>query len=300
MFLKQLDKSYGQKLTSLFQKLTIVLIFFMAINLYSSGKITLGLTGVTLKEDIATIMSFKNYLSKHIKVDVNLKFAKSYSIMESFIINESVDFAYVCGATYVDLEDLNKIELFVIPQSNGKNTYSSLIIAQQDSKEQSLIDFQNKTFAMSDPDSNSGSLLPFYEIIKQGYNKDNFFNKVIYTYDHGESIEAVLNGFVHGASVDSMVYDAYIYKHPSAKNRLKIVQDFSNYPIPPFIIRKNLPLEIRQKLQTTLLNMHKDKKGKQILKAMSIDNFEKPNNISYEKIKKVKEYMHNYRNKNVQ
>jgi len=300
MFLKQLDKSYGQKLTSLFQKLTIVLIFFMAINLYSSEKITLGLTGVTLKEDIATIMSFKNYLSKHIKVDVNLKFAKSYSIMESFIINESVDFAYVCGATYVDLEDLNKIELFVIPQSNGKNTYSSLIIAQQDSKEQSLIDFQNKTFAMSDPDSNSGSLLPFYEIIKQGYNKDNFFNKVIYTYDHGESIEAVLNGFVHGASVDSMVYDAYIYKHPSAKNRLKIVQDFSNYPIPPFIIRKNLPLEIRQKLQTTLLNMHKDKKGKQILKAMSIDNFEKPNNISYEKIKKVKEYMHNYRNKNVQ
>lgn len=300
MIFKSYEFLHGQFLTTKFQKLTILLSFFFVISLYPNEKITLGLTGVTLKEDISTIMNFKSYLSKEAHIDINLKFAKSYSIIESFIINESVDIAYVCGATYVDLEDLNKVELFVIPISKGLKTYSSLIISQKDKKYTSLFDFKDKTFAMSDPDSNSGSLLPFYKILKEGYHKDSFFKKVIYTYDHGESIEAVLNGFVDGASVDSMVYFAYINKHPNSKNNLKIVKDFNNYPIPPFIIRNTLDIKIKEKLLNTLLSMHKDTEGKKILNAMSIDRFEIPKNISYDKIKEVKNYIQNFRGKDAQ
>ena len=92
MYFYKLNFSYGQRLTIIFQKLTIFLFFFMVISLNANEKITLGLTGVTLKEDISTIMSFKNYVSQHSDIDLNLKFAKSYSIMESFIINETVWF----------------------------------------------------------------------------------------------------------------------------------------------------------------------------------------------------------------
>ena len=301
MLFKQFNFLNGQILTTIFQKLTMLLLFLITINLYSSEKITLGLTGVTLKEDISTIMHFKNYLAKHSQIDLNLKFAKSYSIMESFLLNETVDVAYVCGATYVDLKDQNKIKLFVIPISKkGLKSYSSLIISQNNTPFNTLFDLKDKTFAMSDPDSNSGSLIPFYEILKHGYNKDNFFKKVIYTYDHGESIEAVLNGFVDAASVDSMVYNAYINKHLDAKKRLQIVDDFDNYPIPPFIIRKELKLDIKNKLLNTFLNMHKDKEGRKILQAMFIKRFEQAKNISYKKIEKVKEYIQYNRGKYVQ
>lgn len=299
MFISKKSKFSGQFLTIFFQKLTIIFFIFVANSLYCNEKITLGLTGVTLKEDIATIMNFKDYLSKHSNIDLNLKFAKSYSIMESFIINESVDLAYVCGSTYVNLDRLNKVELIAIPSVKNKTTYSSLIISKKDKPYTKLIDLKDKTFAMSDPDSNSGSLIPIYEILKKGYNKEDFFEKVIFTYDHGESIQAVLSGFIESASVDSMVYKAYINKNPQVEKELKVVESFDNYPIPPFIIRKEIDPKIKATLQKTLLEMHKNPHGEQILKAMSIDYLVEPKDIYYDKIKDIKEFIINRENKNV-
>lgn len=299
MFISRNLKSTGQFLTSFLQKLTIVFLLFTTNSLYCNEKITLGLTGVTLKEDILTIMNFKNYLAKNANIDLNLKFAKSYSIMESFIINESVDLAYVCGSTYINLDKLNKVELIAIPSVKNKTTYSSLIISKKDKPYAKLLDLKGKTFAMSDPDSNSGSLIPIYEILKKGYNKEEFFEKVIFTYDHGESIQAVLSGFIQSASVDSMVYEAYINKNPQAEKELKIVESFDDYPIPPFIIRKNINSNIKDRLKKALLEMHKNPQGAQILKAMSIDSLIEPENISYDKIKNIKKFIINRENKNV-
>lgn len=299
MFISKKSKFSGQIFTIYFQKLTIIFLLFITNSLYCNEKITLGLTGVTLKEDISTIMNFKDYLAKHSNIDLNLKFAKSYSIMESFIINESVDLAYVCGSTYVNLDKLNKVELIAIPSVKNKTTYSSLIISKKDKPYTKLIDLKGKTFAMSDPDSNSGSLIPIYEILKKGYNKEDFFEKVIFTYDHGESIQAVLSGFIESASVDSMVYEAYINKNPQVEKELKIVENFDNYPIPPFIIRKDINPKIKTTIQKTLLEMHKNPQGKQILKAMSIDYLVEPKDISYDKIRDIKEFIINRDNKNV-
>ncbi len=298
MFISKKLKSTGQFLTIYIQKLTVISLLFVTNLLYCNEQITLGLTGVTLKEDIATIMNFKDYLAKHSNIDLNLKFAKSYSIMESFIINESVDLAYVCGSTYVNLDKLNKVELLAIPSFKNKITYSSLIISKKDKPYTKLLDLKNKTFAMSDPDSNSGSLIPIYEILKKGYNKEDFFQKVIFTYDHGESIQAVLSGFIESASVDSMVYEAYIHKNPQLEKELKIVDSFDDYPIPPFIIRKNINSDIKDKLKKALLEMNKNPKGQQILKAMSIDSLIEPKNISYDKIKDIKEFIINRESKN--
>lgn len=299
MFVSKNIKLTGQFLTIYFQKLTVITLLFLTTLVYCDEKITLGLTGVTLKEDISTIMKFKDYLAKHSNIDLNLKFAKSYSIMESFIINESVDLVYVCGSTYVNLDKLNKVELIAIPSIKNKTTYSSLIISRKDKPYTKLIDLKGKTFAMSDPDSNSGSLIPIYEILKKGYSKENFFEKVIFTYDHGESIQAVLSGFIESASVDSMVYEAYINKNPEVEKELKIIESFDDYPVPPFIIRKDINPKIKATLKKTLLEMHKNQQGQQILKAMSIDSFIEPKNISYDKIKDVKEFIINRESKNV-
>ena len=294
-----LQKLNGQKMTTIFQKLTIVLSLFVTISLYSGDKITLGLTGVTLKEDIVTLMNLKNYLATHANIEVNLKFAKSYSIMESFIINESVDVAYVCGSTYVNLNKLNKVELLAIPTTHHQTSYSSLIVTKNNTPYQGLFDLKNKTFAMSDPDSNSGSLVPLYEIMKKGYNKDSFFQKVVYTYDHGESIQAVLSGFVDAASIDSMIYQAYMNKNPQDKEHLKVIDQFDDYPIPPFIIRKNMDNAVKIRLQNALLDMHKESFGKEILNAMAIDAFVKPHAISYDKIDAIKQFIINYKSNHV-
>lgn len=146
---------------------------------------------------------------------------------------------------------------------------------------------------MSDPESNSGSLVPRYEIIKRGYNDNSFFKRIIYTYDHGESIVAVLDNYVQGASVDSVIYGAFLRNHPKSSKHLKIVQKFGPYPITPIVISKNVPQKTKNILQKALISMSDDKSGKKILNAMAIDSFIKPNHLSYKKIEGIKSFLRN-------
>ncbi len=280
-----------QKLTSKFQKMTIFLLIFLSLSLKAEQKIVLGITGVALKDDISTIIKFKSYLKKKTHLDIKIKFARSYSIMRHLILEDNVNVAYICGATYVDLQPSKKIELLALPTIEHKPYYYSLVIAKKETKYNKIDDFKGRVFAMSDPESNSGSLVPRYEIIKKGYSDNHFFKRVIYTYDHGESIEAVLNNYVQGASVDSVIYGAFLRNHPKSASKLKIVQKFGPFPITPFVISKKVSQKIKNELQKALIGMNKDKSGQSILYAMAIDGFIKPNNLSYARIEKIKFFL---------
>ncbi|VAY87264.1 Periplasmic binding protein-related protein [hydrothermal vent metagenome] len=265
----------------------------------NNQKITLGLTGVILKEDIANTINLKHYLEKETKLNIEIRFIKSYSEMKTSITNGDVDIAYICGATYIDLKSTNQINLLVLPILNGKPSYESIIITQTNSPYNSLFSLKNKIFAISDKESNSASLVPQYMIYKQGLNYESFFKRIIITYDHGESIDAVLSGYVDAASVDSVVYKAFINKNPKKSKKLKVINRFGMYPIPPFVIRTSVDNKIKEKLVKAFINMNSDNLGKVILKSMAIDGFILPKNISYEKIKKIKNYLKLRNNHNV-
>lgn len=282
---------YRQKLTTIFQKLTIVMIVFLFLEIKANEVITLGITGVALKENISTLLKLNEYLSQKTGLTIHIKFARSYSDMRHFILNHTVDVAYICGATYVDLIPTKKIKLLVLPTVDNKPFYYAYIISKHDTNYKSITDFHHTIFAMSDPESNSGSLATKYTIALKGYDNKKFFKNIIYTYDHGESIKAVLAGFTQGASVDSIVYKAFFQNHPKQKQKLKIVQKLGPFLIPPFIVNKNLSYKKKKKLQEALTAMNKDDIGKEILYALGIDGFIKPNNFSYEKIKKIKLYL---------
>jgi phosphonate transport system substrate-binding protein len=282
---------YVQKLTTIFQKLIIFLLLLTSLSVMGSEKITLGITGVALKEDISTLIKLKDYLKEKTGLDIKIKFARSYSIMRHLILDDNVNVAYICGATYVDLMPSKKIKLLALPTVDHKPYYYSLIIAKKGTKYKTIDDFKNTVFAMSDPESNSGSLVPIYEISKRGYNYNHFFKRIIYTYDHGESVEAVLDDYVQGASVDSVIYQAFLKNNPKQRGKLKIVQKFGPFPIPPFVISKKVSQEAEGKIQKALIDMDKTDSGKQILNAMAIDSFIKPNNLSYEKIEKIKFFL---------
>jgi len=284
----------AQKLTILFQKLT-VFVLFLSLNLIASEQIILGITGVALKKDISTLIELKNYLIQKTSLDIKIKFAKSYSSMRHLMIDGDVNVAYICGATYVDLLPSKLIKLMVLPIVNKKPYYYSLIIAKNGTKYKKIDDFKNSIFAMSDPESNSGSLVTRYKLDKKGYDDNHFFKKIIYTYDHGESITSVIDGYTNGASVDSVVYFAFLKNYPLLAKKIKIVEKFGPYPIPPFVVRKSLPKEERLKITDAFLNMKNDEKGKKILNALAIQKFSLPNNISYKKIRDIKKYLANFK-----
>jgi phosphonate transport system substrate-binding protein len=261
--------------------LTILFLFNFTLFANENYDIKFGVTGVALKEDITTLYYFRDYLSKKSGLNIHLKITRSYEEMQALIKSKNVDFAYICGATYVELLKLHNAKLLVVPNINGKNQYYSYIIAKKRSGYINLQSFKDKLFAFSDPESNSGAIAPSYALLKAGYNVENFFKEVIYTYDHGESIHAVLDGFVQGAAVDSLVYKSFAKTHPKKIKKLRVVQKFGPFPAPPIIIRPTLSKKIAQKLKYVLLHMQEDVQGRYILRSLSLSKFANPKNSSY-------------------
>ena len=266
---------------------TAFLLLFALFCQLNAKTITFSFTGTTLKEDLKTYLQWKEYLEKNSKFIVNIKFARTYAEVISDIKDSKSDIAYVCSSTYTTLKDKKNANLLAIPIINGQDKYYSDIIALKNTKYKNLMDFKGKIFAFTDPGSTSGSIAPTYTIIKNGGKIGNFFSNLIYTYDHGESIEAVLDGFVDGASVDSLVLMQYAKKYPKDIKNLRIVQKLGPYTISPIITRSNLGNKEFQELQKLFLNMHNTKIGKKILNHLHIDRFEKPSNQTYDDIYKM-------------
>jgi phosphonate transport system substrate-binding protein len=274
----------GKFFTSLFLLLTL----FSSI---SAKTITFSFTGTTLKEDLKTYLQWQKYLEDNSLFKINIKFARTYAEVVSNIKDSKSDIAYVCSSTYTLLKDKNDAKLLAIPIINGDDKYYADIIALKDSNYKSLLDFKDKIFAFTDPDSTSGSISPTYNIVKNKNNISTFFRKLIYTYDHGESIKAVIDGFVDGASVDSLVLTQYAHKHPQDIKNLKIVQKLGPFTISPIVARTNLSKSEFKTLQNLFLNMHNTKIGKKILKHLNIERFEKPSNQTYDKIYKMVNFL---------
>jgi len=269
---------------------TFLLVFSLFTSVYGET-ITFSFTGTTLKEDLKTYLQWKTYLEDNSKFKVDIKFARTYAEVISDIKDAKTDIAYVCGSTYTLLKDKNNAKLLAIPIINNDDIYYADVIALKDTNFKTLLDFKGKTFAFTDPDSTSGSITPTYTIMKNGYKINTFFQNLIYTYDHGESIQSVIDGFVDGAIVDSLVLDQYAKKYPKDIKKLRIVEKLGPYTISPIVIRSNLSKKKFAKLQKLFLDMNNTKTGKKILNHLKIDRFEKPADQAYEKIYMMLKYI---------
>lgn len=255
--------------------LIVTLFFYIhSINANEIKILNFGITSVALKQDAKNIFDLTSYLSLKSGIEIRPKFAKNYDEIEQMLEKQDVDFAYVCGATYIEAKESANLEILVLPYFEGLPFYYSLIIARQTSNANSLIDFENRIFAFSDPKSNSGSLVPRYELKKINRDYREFFKEVIYTYDHSDSIEAVVDGYVDGASVDSLVYESYKLLKPEIIKKIKVVERFGPFQSTPMVIRKSIPKNIKKSLLEAFRSMIEHDDGIKILQSFGVCKFD--------------------------
>ncbi len=126
-------------------------------------------------------------------------------------------------------------------------------------------------------------------MLSNGVDPKTFFRSFIYTYEHGESIKAVLDGFVDGASVDSIVYTRFEQKHPERIKELKIAQILGPFTNSPIVVRSNLPEKQFRSLQDSFIKMHLDPYGKTILEKLSLNRFDLPSDQDFSNVAKMLE-----------
>jgi phosphonate transport system substrate-binding protein len=160
-----------------------------------------------------------------------------------------------------------------------------------DSPIKSFQELRGKSFAFTDPLSNSGTLVPLYMLAKAGQSPKSFFKKIVYMGSHDKSIKAVAEKLIDGASVDSLIWEYENVMNPEFTAKTKIIEKSPPYGIPPVVVRPRMEPQLKEKIRAAFLNAHKDEKGREILKHMMIERFVPIDDRAYDSIREMKSFM---------
>lgn len=228
-----------------------------------------------------------DYIGERIGRPVQMIHRRTYGEMDALLEKGDVKVAFICSAPYVKDRDAFGVELLVAPVVNGKPVYHSYIIVHKDSTVRSFAELRGKTFAFTDPGSNSGRLYPAYLLKGLGKTPERFFMGSQFSFSHNKSIELVAKKVVDGAAVDSLVYEYMVRKGSPYVKQTKVIKRSPPFGIPPVVVTKDIDPSMRRKIEQALLTMHETEKGKSIIAAMMIDGFVRIGDEAYETIRKM-------------
>lgn len=240
---------------------------------------------------VATASSFSEfieYLSEKLDKKVILKQRRRYSEINELLRTGKASVAFTCTGAYLAGRHDFGLELLAVPIIDGKTTYNSYIIVHKDSHIESLEHLRRKTFAFTDPLSLTGRLYVTSLLNERGILTKDYFSKTFYTAGHEKSIEVVANGLADGASVDSLILNDLRKNGNPYASQVKVILTSQPFGIPPFVVSPRLQEDDRRTVLKILLNMSKDKKGREILKKVGIDGFALPNHAIYLSAHEVK------------
>ncbi|MFZ5773892.1 MAG: phosphate/phosphite/phosphonate ABC transporter substrate-binding protein [Thermodesulfobacteriota bacterium] len=206
---------------------------------------------------------------------------KTYQELNDLLARNVVDLGFICTGAYKDGARKEAMTLLVVPRINGKTTYRALVIVPAGAKTREIADLRGKTFAFTDPLSNTGYLYPLSLLQTMGQQPETFFARSIFTYSHDRSLAAVMDGVADGASVDSLVYDFAARRNPEIAKKIKIIQESEEFGIPPVVVPRAISPQKRAQLKRMLLTLHQDKEGMEALAALGVERFVEPDQRRY-------------------
>jgi phosphonate transport system substrate-binding protein len=242
---------------------------------------------VSPKETFVHYKELLEYLGEKLNQEVELVQRKTYGEINELLGKGEIDLAFLCSGPYAMEKDKYGFELLATPEINGSHFYQAYLIVNEKSPSKALEDLRGKTFAFTDPDSNTGRLVPTHWLRELGERPETFFKQSIFTYSHDNSIMAVATGMVDGASVDGLIWDFYNRRNPAITNSTQVIRKSVPYGIPPLVASKTLPTEVKEPIREVFFSMHRDPKGGAILDQLMIDRFIDPRDEWYDSIREM-------------
>lgn len=240
----------------------------------------IGITPVFQTERTSLLREWRDYLEHHLRQPVRFEQSNTYRDIVNNLLAQRLDFAWICGFPYV--VNRSRLTLTAVPLYQGEPIYHSyLIVPARDTTTRSIIDLREQVFAYADPDSNSGFLVPRYNLHRQGVDPDTHFRKTFFTSGHRNAIEAVSLGLADGAHVDGYIWDTMNRFSPEITRRTRVVSRSKPYGFPPIVAGPSLTPAENLHMQKILIAMNDDPAAAQLLNALNLDGFTKGDPIAY-------------------
>lgn len=256
----------------------------------SDAPIRIGTTSVILDNQVGFLHAWRDYLQPRLGRPVTFLQRGSYREITSLLLGDELDFAWVCGYPYV--RNRTAWELVALPNYGGKPLYRSyLIVPATDTAAKGFDALAGKVFAYSDPDSNSGFLVPQYEMLRIGIYPPTHFRKTFFTYAHHKVVIAVADGVAQGGAVDGYVWDTLALRTPALTRRTRVAHVSDEYGFPPMVARRSLDRPTYEQFRDTLLAMPKDDRGRELLRELNLEGFLAPDDSRFTGIAKMLDFV---------
>ncbi len=226
--------------------------------------------GLIPSEDADKLIADSQPFIKALEMNLGMKVkpfvAIDYSAVIEALKSDKLEIAFLGPNAYVLARD--KVKAAVEPvgrgvmAQTGKSSYKALIIAHPSRPIVKLADLKGKTFALVDPASTSGNLVPRYVFERNGLNPEKDFKSLYYSGTHQASLIAVKEGKVDAAAIADEVYDLAISRNQLKESDVKIIHTSDPIPGSPFVVRTNLPKDLQDKLRKGLMELKEVRFGK--------------------------------------
>jgi phosphonate transport system substrate-binding protein len=243
---------------------------------------------MSAQETVVYYHQLLEYIADKLSRKIKLVQRKTYSEINELIGMGQIDLAFICSGPYSGGKEKFGFQALAMPRFRGSHLYQAYLIVNKGSSFQTLDDLKGKSFAFTDPESNTGKLVPTYWLSETGAKPEDFFGKTIYTYSHDNSIKAVAMSLVDGAAVNGQVWEYYNHRNPVMTAKTRIVKKSQPFGNPPVVASSRLPNQMKAHIQGLLFSMHQDPEGKKILDELMIDGFIVPKEECYDPILAMK------------
>lgn len=213
---------------------------------------------------------------------------------EAFDAGE-IHICWMCSMPYIWKagQELPYVELLAAPVMQpprylNQPIYYSDIVVHRESRFQSFADLRGASWAYNEPHSHSGFNLTRYQLALLGETFD-YFGDVVASGAHDRSLQLIIDRQIDASAIDSTVLDLVLAWHPDIENAIRIIDTWGPSPIPPWVIHKSLPQEVRSSIRQTLLQMHSYSRGRQILDQGQIDHFTQVEDRDYDAVREMAE-----------
>jgi phosphonate transport system substrate-binding protein len=237
---------------------------------------------ISPKETFVYYQELLDYIGKNSGFKVQLIQRKTYDDVNALFPKGEIDLAFICTGPYAVGKTRYGFDALATPQVRGQPFYQSYLIVPKESSYQRLEDLKGRVFAFTDPDSNTGAMVPRFWLAQIGQSPEAFFSKTIFTYSHDNSILAVAKGLVDAAAVDGHQWEYFERFSPAYTSKTRVIFKSQPFGSPPLVAASRLPEDLKTKVRELILSMHQDPEGKRILEHLLIDCFVAPREEWYE------------------
>ncbi len=231
----------------------------------------IGLTPVFLDDRLRLLQRWRDYLQAALGTAVEFVQRGTYGQVMDVLRAGQVQFAWICGYPYV--LHRHELRLVAVPHWRGRPLYQSYLIADAARPFGDLAALRGRSFAYSDPLSNSGFLYMQHLLRRQGHDPARYFGRSFFTHSHRHVVEAVAAGLADGGAVDGYVWETLAELQPALTGRTRVLQRSHDFGFPPIVAGPQVDARSGGAFAAALAAMPSDPGGRSVLAELRLDRF---------------------------